>query len=83
VPRINQVVIESWRHHYNQVRPHASLGYRVPAPEVVVPAPATRMAGVTPPSLTGHPSRGPKAWPAPGKLVRKEGKFSGTFAPWG
>ena len=33
-----QVVIESWRQHYNRVRPHASLGYRAPAPEVVVPA---------------------------------------------
>jgi putative transposase len=32
------VVIESWRRHYNQVRPHASLGYRAPAPEVIVPA---------------------------------------------
>ena len=32
-----QVVIESWRRHYNRVRPHASLGYRAPAPEVVVP----------------------------------------------
>ena len=28
-----QVVIESWRRHYNHVRPHASLGYRAPAPE--------------------------------------------------
>ncbi len=33
-----QVVIESWRRHYNAVRPHASLGYRAPAPEVFVPA---------------------------------------------
>jgi transposase InsO family protein len=33
-----QVVIESWRRHYNAVRPHASLGYRPPAPEVFVPA---------------------------------------------
>ena len=33
-----QVVIESWRRHYNTVRPHASLGYRPPAPEVFVPA---------------------------------------------
>src|SRR3982751_508737 len=32
-----RVVIESWRRHYNSVRPHASLGYRPPAPEVVVP----------------------------------------------
>jgi len=33
-----QVVIESWRRHYNAVRPHASLGYRPPAPEVFMPA---------------------------------------------
>ncbi|WP_455989503.1 IS3-like element ISMex5 family transposase [Methylorubrum extorquens] len=33
-----QIVIESWRLHYNSVRPHASLGYRPPAPEVFVPA---------------------------------------------
>ena len=32
-----QVVIESWRRHDNRVRPHASLGYRAPSPEVVVP----------------------------------------------
>ena len=31
-----QIVIESWRHHYNTKRPHASLGYRAPAPEVFV-----------------------------------------------
>src|SRR5918998_1075179 len=33
-----QIIIESWRRHYNGVRPHASLGYRPPAPEVFVPA---------------------------------------------
>ena len=33
-----EVVIESWRRHYNTVRPHASLGFRPPAPEVVLPA---------------------------------------------
>ena len=26
-----QVLIESWRRHYNAVRPHSSLGYRPPA----------------------------------------------------
>lgn len=31
-------MIESWRRHYNTVRPHASLGYRPPAPEVFVKA---------------------------------------------
>jgi putative transposase len=33
-----KIVIESWRCHYNTVRPHASLGYKPPAPEVFVPA---------------------------------------------
>jgi putative transposase len=33
-----QIIIESWRRHYNGVRPHASLGYRAPAPEVFVPS---------------------------------------------
>jgi putative transposase len=31
------IIIESWRRHYNTIRPHASLGYRPPAPEVLVP----------------------------------------------
>jgi len=30
-----RVLIEMWRRHYNQVRPHSSLGYRPPAPEAV------------------------------------------------
>ena len=30
-----KIVIESWRQHYNTRRPHSSLGYRPPAPEVV------------------------------------------------
>jgi putative transposase len=31
-----KVVIESWRQHYNSNRPHSALGYRPPAPEVVL-----------------------------------------------
>jgi putative transposase len=31
-----KVLIEQWRVHYNTVRPHSSLGYRPPAPEVVL-----------------------------------------------
>ena len=64
-----QIVIESWRRHYNAIRPHASLGYRAPAPEVFVPAfaawpaaqpgpapPATLpLAAKTDPKLTFHP----------------------------
>jgi putative transposase len=33
-----QIVIEQWRRHYNQERPHSSLGYKPPAYETVVPA---------------------------------------------
>src|SRR5438094_3678622 len=44
-----QIVIESWRRHYNAVRPHESLGYRPPAPEVLLPAlaawPSARLGG--------------------------------------
>lgn len=32
-----QVLIERWRVHYNQARPHSSLGYRPPAPAAVEP----------------------------------------------
>jgi putative transposase len=35
---LRQIVIESWRRHYNSVRPHASLGCKPPAPQVFVPA---------------------------------------------
>jgi len=31
-----KVLISQWRVHYNTVRPHSSLGYRPPAPEVIV-----------------------------------------------
>jgi putative transposase len=45
-----KVVIESWRRHYNSSRPHSALGYRPPAPEVVLwPAsPATRAVAPRP-----------------------------------
>ena len=45
-----QIIIESWRRHYNTVRPHASLGYRPPAPEVFVPAFAAWPAALTRPA---------------------------------
>jgi len=32
-----QVLIENWRKEYNQIRPHSALGYRPPAPEVLMP----------------------------------------------
>ena len=32
-----QVIIERWRNHHNTVRPHGSIGYKPPAPEVCQP----------------------------------------------
>ena len=55
-----QVVIEGWRRHYNQVRPHASLRYRAPAPEVVAPALAVRMAGPPRPTSAATPAVAPR-----------------------
>jgi transposase InsO family protein len=49
-----QVLIERWRRHYNEERPHSSPGHRPPAPEALVPTPVppTRPGptGSTPPS---------------------------------
>ena len=45
-----QVMIEDWRKHYNQVRPHSALGYRPPAP----PAKITRLSDDRYATLHGH-----------------------------
>ena len=45
-----QIIIESWRRHYNTVRPHGALGYRPPAPEVFVPALTAWPAALTRPA---------------------------------
>ena len=55
-----RIIIESWRRHYNTVRPHGSLGYKPPAPEVFVPAfaawPAASNRLATPATLDRRPS---------------------------
>ena len=43
-----KIVIESWRRHYNTERPHGSLGYKPPAPEVFIPAIAARARSRSP-----------------------------------
>ena len=54
-----QVIIESWRRHTNTVRPHGSIGYRPPAPEVFVSAfaawPAAQPRPAPPAMLTLAP----------------------------
>jgi transposase InsO family protein len=55
-----QVVIESWRRHDNQLRPHASLGYRAPAPAVLVPVLATPIPAPPRPASPTTPVMAPK-----------------------
>ena len=38
-PKRGRFLIKRWRHHYNTIRPHSSLGYKPPAPETVLPRP--------------------------------------------
>ncbi|XWN29788.1 MAG: IS3 family transposase [Devosia sp.] len=48
-----RTVIESWRRHYNGVRPHSALGYQAPAPETTVfrpPAWPAPLVGAAPPT---------------------------------
>jgi putative transposase len=55
-----QIIIENWRRHYNTIRPHASLGYKPPAPEVLVPAfaawPAALRRPAPPATLASQPA---------------------------
>jgi putative transposase len=51
-----QIIIESWRRHYNTVRPHAALSYRPPAPEVFVPAFAVTQAAPNSLSVAPRPT---------------------------
>ena len=58
-----KVVIESWRQHYNEVRPHSSLQYLTPTgvQAATPPRPATRrLLGIT---VSEFPSRSPVRGP--------------------
>jgi transposase InsO family protein len=46
-----RILIESWRRFYNTLRPHGSLGYKPPAPEVFIPAQVARSAAPPRPAL--------------------------------
>ena len=41
------VLTGMWRKHYNQIRPHSSLGYRPPAPESIAAGPPPLRYGGT------------------------------------
>lgn len=50
-----EVLIESWRRHFNTVRPHSSLDYVPPAPEAVLPRSGTVAPWPGAPALEGAP----------------------------
>ena len=51
-----QIIIEGWRCHYNTIRPHSSLGYQPPAPEVELwPAAPPRQAPPAIPTIAPRP----------------------------
>ena len=47
-----KVLIERWRVHYNTQRPHSALGYRPPAPQAILAAPAAAHAAPGAPPQT-------------------------------
>jgi putative transposase len=52
-----RIVIEGWRQHYNTVRPHSSLGYKPPAPEVQLrPASPAEAAPPAAPAIALRPT---------------------------
>ncbi|SON57296.1 putative transposase OrfB [Hartmannibacter diazotrophicus] len=52
-----KVVIDSWRRHYNPERPHSSLGYKPPAPEVLLwPEPLNGKAATAKPTVAQRPT---------------------------
>jgi putative transposase len=54
-----QVLIETWRRHFNAVRPHSSLNYRPPAPETIVPRDGNIAPWASAPAIEG--ARSPTA----------------------
>jgi putative transposase len=47
-----KTMIEAWRRHYNTMRPHSSLRYRPPAPEVVLWPASPASSGAPPATQT-------------------------------
>ena len=52
-----KIIIESWRRQHNSKRPHSSLGYRPPAPEVISwPAAPSGAASPATPTVAPRPA---------------------------
>ncbi len=58
-----KVLLEQWRVHSNTVRPHSALGYRPPAPEMVIPTMPM------PPASQGRPDHISRPLPCSTKIL--------------
>ena len=68
------MLIERWRHHYNTIRPHSSLGYRPPAPETILPnAPNSNLSAG--PLFGGRPGRSGHSLPDRGPAIVEDAHF--------
>jgi putative transposase len=67
-----KAVIETWRRHYNEVRPHSSLGYLTPA------AFAAKIRNAAPADVTGRSAKAP--WAAAVRSVTSDDKPEATRA---
>lgn len=54
-----EVLIEAWRRHFNVVRPHSSLNYQPPAPEMIIPRSGTVVPWASAPAVEGARSPTP------------------------
>ena len=78
-----QVLIETWRRHFNAVRPHSSLNYRPPAPETIVPRAGNIAPWASAPAIEGARSPTPKhGVNGPHALTLKPDHPSGAGQSW-
>ena len=68
-----RIIIESWRRHYNRVRPHQSLGYKPPAPEAIIPVMGVRSAP--------QPRPAPPTALAPKPVMHKNSTWTSRWGP--
>lgn len=74
-----KVLIERWRRHYNQLRPHSALGYRPPAPTALAfPAASTKALGAPPQNPPGALPLDPGFFPSEQKqpLISPPGELT-------
>lgn len=76
-----QVLIEDWRRHYNQVRPHSAPGYRPPAPETAPRARSQISSGARAAATAHQISAWITRWGLVTSCVEQEHRDIGTQRP--